>query len=220
MNENIKILHLEDSVKDSELINSIITSGKIEHDYFWVDNEKDFVIALETKAIDIILSDYNLPGYNGNEALQVVRENHPNTPFLFVSGAMGEDAAINAMLNGATDYVLKNKLERLVPAIKRAIHEYQIEDECKQAEETIRKKDEHYKALIENIFKFIPEGILVFTESMSLLKQNKAFGDIIRKYAPVLGYTEEELAQKIIEQLSSEILSGEKTEIRISRKSQ
>jgi len=90
--------------------------------------------------------------------------------------------------------------------------------ERKQAEETLRRKDEHYKAIIENIFKFIPEGVLVFTESMSLLRQNKAFGDIIRKYAPVLGYTEEELAQKIIEQLSSEIPSGEKTEIRISRK--
>ncbi len=90
----------------------------------------------------------------------------------------------------------------------------------KQEEETLRRKDEHYKAIIENIFKFIPEGVLVFTESMSLLKQNKAFGDIIRKYAPVLGYTEEELAQKIIEQLSSKILNGKKTEIRISIKSQ
>ena len=95
--------------------------------------------------------------------------------------------------------------------------------EHKQAAETLRRKDEHYKAIIENIFKFIPEGVLVFTESMSLLKQNKAFGDIIRKYAPVLEYTEEELAQKIIEQLSSEIPSGEKgekMEIRISKKSQ
>ena len=92
--------------------------------------------------------------------------------------------------------------------------------ERKQAEETLRRKDEHYKAMIENIFKFIPEGVLVFTESMSLLKQNKAFGDVIRKYAPMLGYTEDELAQKIIEQLSSEIPGGEKTEIRISKKSQ
>jgi len=91
--------------------------------------------------------------------------------------------------------------------------------ERKQAEKNLQKKDEHYKAIIENIFKFIPEGVLVFTESMRLLKQNKAFGDIIRKYAPVLGYTKKELAQKIIKQLRSEILSGEKTEICISRKS-
>ena len=91
--------------------------------------------------------------------------------------------------------------------------------ERKKAEETLYRKDKHYKITIENIFKFIPEGILVFTESMRLLKQNKAFGDIIRKHAPILGYTEEELAQKIIEQFSSEILSGEKTEIRIYRKS-
>lgn len=91
--------------------------------------------------------------------------------------------------------------------------------ERKLAEEAMRKKDEHYKTIIENIFKFIPEGVLVFTETMNLLKQNKAFGDIVQKYAPALGYTVEELTQKIIEQLSSEISAGEKTEIRIPKNS-
>ena len=106
MNKKIKILHLEDSFKDFELIESVIQSGEIEHEYFLVDNEKDFIGVLETKNIDIILSDYSLPDYNGNEALKVAREKYSHIPFIFVSGAMGEDAAINAMLNGATDYVL------------------------------------------------------------------------------------------------------------------
>ncbi|MGA2296444.1 MAG: response regulator [FCB group bacterium] len=139
MNKKIKILHLEDSTNDSELIHSLIESGEIEHVYFIADNESDYLRILETENIDIILSDYSLPDYNGNEALKVAREKYPVIPFIFVSGAIGEDRAINAMLNGATDYVLKNKLERLVPAIKRALHEREIEIKRKQAEQELIK---------------------------------------------------------------------------------
>ncbi|MEI7725407.1 MAG: ATP-binding protein [Bacteroidota bacterium] len=127
MTKITKILHLEDSIRDSELIRSIIEEGEIRHKYFLAENEKDFIRILKTEKIDIILSDYLLPGYNGNQALKMAREQYPHMPFIFVSGAMGEDAAINSMLNGATDYVLKNKLERLVPAIKRALHEHYLE---------------------------------------------------------------------------------------------
>ncbi|MFH1320936.1 MAG: response regulator [Bacteroidota bacterium] len=142
MNKKIRILHIEDSLKDSELIHALIESGGIGHDYFLADNEKDFINILDTEKVDIILCDYNLPNYNGNEALRVVKEKYSHIPFIFVSGAIGEDAAINAMLNGATDYVLKNKLERLVPAIKRAIHEYELEYERKQAEEAVKAKQQ------------------------------------------------------------------------------
>jgi Response regulator receiver domain. len=78
MNKKIGILHLEDSLKDSELIHSLIESGEIGHDYFLADNEKDFINILETENIDIILSDYSLPDYNGNEALKVAREKYSN----------------------------------------------------------------------------------------------------------------------------------------------
>jgi len=141
MDKKIKILHLEDSLRDSELIRSLIESGIKEYEYFLADNEKDFLSILETESIDIILSDYSLPDYNGNEALKVAREKYSHMPFIFVSGAMGEDAAINAMLNGATDYVLKNKLERLVPAIKRAINEHELEIKRQQAEVDLKEKN-------------------------------------------------------------------------------
>jgi len=137
--KKIKILHLEDSIKDFELLHSIIESEKIEHDYFLTDNEKDFINILETENVDIILSDYSLPDYDGSEALKVAREKYPSIPFIFVSGKIGEDAAINAMLNGATDYVLKNKLERLIPAIKRALHEHDLEIKTNKAEEELRE---------------------------------------------------------------------------------
>ena len=74
MNKTIKILHLEDSDKDAELIQSILQTSEIAHECFLADNEKDFRSLLETGNIDIILSDYNLPDYNGNEALKLSRE--------------------------------------------------------------------------------------------------------------------------------------------------
>jgi len=155
MNEKIGILHLEDSLRDSELIRSIIESGEISHEYFLVDNEKAFINILETENIDIILSDYILPDYDGNEALKLVKEKYSNIPFIFVSGKMGEDKAIDAMINGATDYVFKNKLERLVPAIKRALNERKLEINRNRAEEDLKRSEERFKA----IFNDAPMGI-------------------------------------------------------------
>lgn len=146
MDLKIKILHLEDSLKDSELIQSIIDSGEVVHEYFLAENEKDFNRILETENINIILSDYSLPDFNGNEALKVARESYPHIPFIFISGKIGEDVAINAMLNGATDYVFKNKLERLVPAIKRAINESELEIKRKQSEINLKEKNEQIEA--------------------------------------------------------------------------
>jgi len=150
-------LHLEDSSSDSELIHSLIERGGIGHDYFFAENEKDYLKILEKENIDLILSDYSLPSYNGNEALKVAREKYSHIPFIFVSGAMGEDAAINAMLDGAMDYVLKNKLERLVPAIKRALHEHELAVKHKQAEIDLKEKNEHIEAQNEKYVQIIKE---------------------------------------------------------------
>jgi signal transduction histidine kinase len=154
MDKKIKILHLEDSLKDFELMHSIIESGEIEHDYFLTDNEIDFINILETEKIDIILSDYHLPDYDGNEALKIAREKYSHVPFIFVSGAIGEDAAIDAMLRGATDYVLKNKLERLVPAIKRALHECKLNTERKEAEQELIIANRELKKNAKKILAF------------------------------------------------------------------
>ena len=184
MNKKIKILHLEDSLRDSELIRSLIESGELEYEYFLADNEKDYINTLETENVDIILSDYNLPDYNGNEALKVAREKYSQMPFIFVSGAMGEDAAINAMLNGATDYVLKSKLERLVPAIKRAIHEHEIEIKRKQAEAAQHESERKYKDLINEV----NDGYFVTDDKGLITFANNSL-------AKILGFTNpEELA--------------------------
>ena len=190
MNKKIKILHLEDSLKDSELIQSIIESGGIVHDYFLAENEKEYLQILEKENIDIILSDYNLPDYNGNEALKIAREKYSHIPFIFISGTIGEDAAINSMLNGASDYVMKNKLVRLVPAIKRVLREYEIEKNRKMAEEALLENEKKFRSYIENA----PDGVFVVDDTGRFVEINKAVSSI-------LGYSEEEILKISISDL-------------------
>lgn len=175
MNKSIKILHLEDSLNDSELIHTMIENSGIDHEYFLADNESDYKYILNTKKIDIILCDYNLPEYNGNEALKLVKENYPNIPFIFVSGTIGEDAAINTMLNGASDYVLKNKIERLVPAIKRALHERELEKLHDRAEELLRQANDNLEIQVRERTAELAEA------NLKLQKENDERQTVIEK---------------------------------------
>lgn len=124
MESGIKILHLEDNPTDAQLVQLILERSNIKIEYFFSDNEKDFHFYLRNQKIDIILSDYNLPGYSGKEALLYAKNNYAQIPFVLLSGTI-EDAASDSWLNGAADYVPKNKMERLVPAIIRAFNEKQ-----------------------------------------------------------------------------------------------
>jgi PAS domain S-box-containing protein len=191
MDKKIKILHLEDSVKDFELIHSIIESGEIEHEYFLTDNEKDFVNLLETEKIDVILADYNMPDYSGNEALKFARSIFPSIPFIFVSGTIGEDAAINSLLNGATDYVLKNKLERLNPSIKRAIKEKELSVNHKITENLLKGSEEKFRLIMENS----ADAIFLTNQQGKYTYTNKAVTDM-------LGFTSEEMKSKTIADIS------------------
>jgi PAS domain S-box-containing protein len=139
MESIIQILHLEDNPTDSLLVQSWLRNADVHFDYFFADNEEDFLFMLRNQNIDLILSDYHLPGYSGSDALLFARNNYPNIPFVFLSGTMGEDAAIESLLNGATDYVLKNKMERLIPAVYRAYKEAQETKARHKAENELRK---------------------------------------------------------------------------------
>ena len=155
MTPNIKILHLEDSLRDSELIQSILKDGGISFDYFLAENEHDLINILSTEKIDIILSDYTIPGYSGKDALNFVKEKYSSIPYIFVSGTIGEDSAIEALKNGATDYVLKNRLERLLPAIKRAFNEIELGNQRKLAEAALKESQE----MLHNARKLAQLGI-------------------------------------------------------------
>src|SRR6185369_2059566 len=113
MKRPLKILHLEDDPGDAELVQATLDGEEIGCDVLVVDVREDFVAALEQGGIDLVLADYSLPEFDGMSALAIVREKYPDLPFVFVSGRLGEEAAIESLKNGATDYVLKNRLSRL-----------------------------------------------------------------------------------------------------------
>lgn len=117
----LKVLHIEDSELDHELTLAHLRRGGLAVATRRVESEAEFRRALQQEDWDVILSDFNLPGFSGLYALDVLKESGRLIPFIIVSGEIGEDTAVEAMRNGASDYLLKNNLARLVPAVEHAI---------------------------------------------------------------------------------------------------
>ncbi len=150
MKKKVFILHLEDDPTDAELIQETIESANISCQITVVQTGDEFNKALHRNAFDIILADYKLPGYDGISALQLSKKLCSNIPFIFVSGTLGEDAAIDCLTQGATDYVLKQKLARLVPAVKRALKQAEIQQKHQQAEKAFHESEKRYRLIAEN----------------------------------------------------------------------
>lgn len=117
---SLRVLHLEDSELDHELMLAQLRRGGVEAEALRVDTEVEFLRALQ-QPWDAIISDYNLPGFSGLIALDLMKAQDSDVPFILVSGEIGEETAVEAMRNGATDYLLKNNLARLAPALLRAV---------------------------------------------------------------------------------------------------
>ncbi|MRR15960.1 MAG: response regulator [Deltaproteobacteria bacterium] len=139
MDKPFNILILEDSPADAELVVFELENAGLSFSAKVVKTEKEFVAAIGTFCPDIILSDYDIPRYTGAQALAEANRNCPDTPFILVTGAVGEDRAIEILTQGAKDYVLKSRLEqRLAPAVKRALAEAFDHRARRKAEEELR----------------------------------------------------------------------------------
>jgi PAS domain S-box-containing protein len=136
-----RILHLEDSPRDAELVQSELAAGGLANEIILADNKRQFEAALTGKPFDLILVDYNIAGYDGRAALQLTQRTQRGVPVIFVSGTIGEEAAIECLQLGATDYVLKQRLGRLVPAVRRALAESMERRSRAQAEEGLRESE-------------------------------------------------------------------------------
>src|SRR5438477_8847564 len=136
----LNILHLEDNPTDGELIQSVLQAAGISFVIERVETQADFVAGLEQKRFDLILSDYTLPSFDGASALELARQKSPDVPFIFVSGTIGEEVAVDSLKQGASDYVLKDRLSRLVTSVQRAIREAQERAERRQAELKVREQ--------------------------------------------------------------------------------
>src|SRR5713101_4697055 len=141
MRNPLRILSIEDDPKDSKLIQDLLETEDIVSEVTRVDTQAALLASLEQGGIDLILADYTLPSFDGISALKLAMTACPEVPFIFVSGTLGEEVAVEALKIGATDYVLKTRLSRLVPSVVRALREAGERAERKQADEKLRRSE-------------------------------------------------------------------------------
>jgi diguanylate cyclase (GGDEF)-like protein/PAS domain S-box-containing protein len=161
----LRLLILEDQPVDAMLIERELRQNGLLFEVDRVDTKEAFITALDRKPIDVILADYRLPGFNGIAALKIVSEKYHDVPFIFVSGTIGEDLAIETLRNGATDYILKDKLKALYPAITRALREKSEADERKRSEQALKESEARFRRLVLEvkdyaIFRLNKDGII------------------------------------------------------------
>jgi len=133
-NTDIQVLLIEDDHNDAELIARELRRAGMDRNIRCVDNRDDFLRALAEKTPDIILSDHGLPQFDGFSAMTIAKEKCGHVPFLFVTGLLGEEVIIETLTRGATDYVLKNHLSKLLPAVERALREAEERRKRREAE--------------------------------------------------------------------------------------
>jgi len=148
---DLRLLILEDISSDAELMAFEIRQIGKPFTLKRVEDKEGFLRALEDYHPDLILSDFHLPDFDGLTALALAREKCPEVPFIFVSGAMGEEVAIESLKRGAVDYILKDRLSRLGPAVERALREAEERRERRLAEEALRESEEKYRLLVQTI---------------------------------------------------------------------
>ncbi|MEK6304126.1 MAG: response regulator [Acidobacteriota bacterium] len=139
MKEPLSVLYLEDCALDAELVQATLDTEGIKAEALRVETLAQFVSALEDGNFDLVLSDYNLPGFGGMSALEIAQEKRPEIPFIFISGSIGEEVAIETLKRGATDYVLKHRLSRLAPSVRRALDESLAQKERTHLEDQLRQ---------------------------------------------------------------------------------
>src|ERR1700680_4184416 len=141
MQKPLRILSIEDDPNDTQLIRDLLEAEGIACEILRVDTLPALVDSVEQGRIDLILADYTLPSFDGISALKFAMKACPDVPFIFVSGTLGEEVAIEALKIGATDYILKTRLSRLVPSVLRALREATQRGERKRDEEALRQSE-------------------------------------------------------------------------------
>ena len=171
MKKPLRILHLEDDKNDALLVRSTLEDAGLKCRITLVDSKPAFLKSITSGEIDLILADYKLPSFSGQSALKIAREQHADVPFVFVSGSMGEDLAVESIKTGATDYVMKTNLKRLVPSVERAIREVEQRKARELAEASLRESEGQFRSLSEqspNMIFINSNGRIVYANSQCL----------------------------------------------------
>ena len=166
----LRFVLLEDDPNDAELVQLELARNDFEIAWTHVASEKDFREALAQGGVDLVLADYTLPGFDGRKALTITQKLAPGVPFIFVSGSLGEERAIEALKSGATDYVLKDRLQRLPTVVNRALQESRERRERRQAEEAL----EEQRVLLRTVMDSLPEVIYTVDTDNRMTEVNRA----------------------------------------------
>jgi PAS domain S-box-containing protein len=199
----VHILHLEDNKLDAELIRSRLEEAGIHCRMKVVECREDFESSLEAGGYDLIFSDFTLPSYDGEAALQLCLRKCPDVPFIYISSTIGEESAVKAVLKGATDYILKSNLSRLPAAVIRALRESEAQREEKRLQEALHRSEAKYRRIVETT----QEGIWAIDA-----RGRTEF--VNARLSTMLGYTlEEMLGHKPVEFVFPEDISEAETEL-------
>lgn len=147
----MRVLHLEDSAPDAELVANKLATDLPDCEVLHAMSRQEYESALQKGGFDLILSDYTLHGFDGLSALEMARRQCPDKPFIFLSGTIGEERAIEALKRGATDYVIKDRPSRLVPAMRHALARAEEEKRLRQTEEALHQNRERFRQITENV---------------------------------------------------------------------
>lgn len=196
----LHVLLLEDAQFDIELIETTLKNGGIECELVCVETQKAFLEALKTTNFELILADYSLPAFDGFSALEIAKATCPDVPFILVSGVIGEESAIEALKQGATDYILKQRLGRLVPSVQRALQESRERRDRQRAEEILQQTDNMLRAVVNAS----PIAIITLNADGRVMTWNPAakeiYGwdaeEIIDQQLPVISLDEQEIFER------------------------
>jgi PAS domain S-box-containing protein len=180
--KTLKILCLEDSAQDAEIISELLNDAGFGLSMEWIDTAEKFKAALRDNTYDLILSDFGLPGFDAFVALRMANDICPDVPFICVSGSIGEETAIKLIMQGAVDYVLKDRLVRLPTAIQRALDEVEQRKARRRTEEALRESEDRFRLLFESSM----DAVLLSSPTGEIFSANPAT-------CKMLGRTEEEI---------------------------
>lgn len=186
MDKKLIVLHLEDDPLEADLIRESVLGEGVECEFHVATDAHSFKRLLTTANPDLILSDMKVPGFCGHDALEMVRAKHPELPFIFVSGSMGEERAIETLRGGATDYVLKDRLQRLVPAMRRAIEEFRSRQKAEEATRALQESEQRLELALR--------GADLGLWDWDIITDKAVFND---RWASTLGHSLQELEPHI-----------------------
>jgi two-component sensor histidine kinase len=180
MPERLRVLLVEDSEEDAMLIERSLRKGSFEVEALRVETRAALLEALDAGGWDVVVSDYNLPGFSGTEALALVRERDEDMPFIVVSGAVGEERAVELMRLGAHDYIMKDSLMRLAPAVEREVAEAHVRRQRKVDRERIELSLREKEMLLHEIHHRVKNNMQIIT-SILKLRLRQSDNDFVRE---------------------------------------